>query len=264
MSRFVDYEMALLIYAKMDKISSFDEYAGKYDAWFFENRDLLTSEVNLVAYFLKDAGMVFSVGCGSGLFEMLLQKEFNIEIKFGLEPSEGMAEIARKRGMDVEIVTAEDADLGTEKYDAILFNGTTSYINDLPAVFQKAYNALKSGGKIVVIDVPKESSYAIMYNLAKAVGTWDHPLLEGVHPKDPYPIEFVKAANWRTTGEKIILLEDAGFHDFKFAQTLTKHPLYSNNGTEQPIEGYDRGDYVAICAKKTGNHDSFKRDFSRP
>lgn len=234
----------------MDKISSFDEYAGKYDAWFFENTDLLTSEVNLVAHFLKDAGMVLSVGCGSGLFEMILQKEFDIEIRFGLEPSEGMAEIARKRGMDVEVVTAEDADLGMEKYDTILFNGTTSYVNDLKAVFKKAYDALKTGGKIVVVDVPKESSYAIMYNLAKAVGTWDHPLLEGVHPKDPYPIEFVNAANWRTTREKMALLGEAGFQDFKCAQTLTKHPLFSNDGIEQPIEGYDRGDYVAICAVK--------------
>ncbi len=234
----------------MDRISSFDKYAGKYDAWFFENMDLLTSEVNLVARFLKNAGSVFSVGCGSGLFEMILQKEFGIEINYGLEPSEGMAEIARKRGMEVEVVTAEDADLGVDRYNTVLFNGTPSYITDLRSVFQKAYEALKSGGKIVVIDVPKESSYAIMYNLAKALGTWDHPLLEGVHPKDPYPIEFVKTANWRTTGEKIALLEEAGFQEFEFAQTLTKHPLYSNYEVEQPIEGYDCGDYVAICAIK--------------
>jgi SAM-dependent methyltransferase len=234
----------------MTKKNSFDEYAAKYDAWFFDNINLLTSEVNLVAHFLKDAGDVYSVGCGSGLFESILKKDFDIKIENGIEPSSGMAEIARKRGIHVEVVTAENAEFGIEKYDTVLFNGTPSYISDLKKVIKKAYDSLKPGGKIVMIDVPKESSYALMYNLAKAVDTWNHPLLEGVHPRNPYPIEFVKIANWRTTDEKVTLLKEAGFQDFEFAQTLTKHPLYSNNKAEQPIEGCDCGDYVAICSIK--------------
>ena len=234
----------------MNKKSNFDEYAQAYDAWFFDNTNLLTSEVNLVAHFLKDAGEVFSVGCGSGLFESILKKDFNIIVENGLEPSQGMAEIARKRGMNVDVVTAEEADFGIKKFDTVLFNGTPSYITDLKSVVEKAFESLKPGGKVIMIDVPKESSYATMYNLAKAVGTWDHPLLEGVNPKDPYPIELVKVANWRTTKEKIELMEDAGFTNFEFAQTLTKHPLYSNEVIEQPIEGYNSGDYVAICAFK--------------
>jgi SAM-dependent methyltransferase len=232
------------------KKENFDKYAGEYDAWFFDNMELLTSEVRLVAHFLKDAGNVFSVGCGSGLFESILKNEYDIKIENGIEPSDGMAEIARKRGINVEVVTAENADFGIEKYDTVLFNGTPSYINDLEAVIGKAFRSLKKNGRIILIDVPKEGSYAIMYNLAKTLGTWDHPLLEGVNPKNPYPIEFVKVANWRTTNEKIKFMEAAGFVDFEFAQTLTKHPLYSNNVAEQPIEGYDCGDYVAISAIK--------------
>lgn len=234
----------------MTKESSFDQFANEYDAWFAENLNLLNSEVNLLAHFLNDSGKIFSVGCGSGLFEMILKRDFNINIEQGLEPSEAMANIARKRGINVEVTTAEEACFGKEKYDTILFNGTPSYISDLKSVVEKVYASLKPGGKVVMLDVPKESSYATMYNLAKAVGTWDHPLLEGVNPKDPYPIELVKIANWRTTAEKIDLLKKSGFKDFQFAQTLTKHPLYSNDVTEQPIEGYDCGDYVAICALK--------------
>jgi SAM-dependent methyltransferase len=234
----------------MDKKNSFDKYAGEYDSWFFNNINLLTSEVNLVAHFLKNPGKVFSVGCGSGLFESLLEKDFNIDIKYGIEPSDIMAEIARKRGMNVEVVTAENAIFGIEEYDTVLFNGTPSYISDLGSVVNKAYAGIKKGGKIVMIDVPKESSYGTMYNLAKALDTWEHPLLNGVHPTDPYPIEFVRVTNLRTTEEKIKLLEKAGFTDFDFAQTLTKHPKFSNKEIEQPIEGYDCGDYVAICATK--------------
>lgn len=228
----------------------FDQYASQYDAWFLKNLNVLNSEVKLVAHFLKDAGNVFSVGCGSGLFETILEKEYNILVKNGLEPSEGMADIARKRGMNVEVTTAEKADLGKEKYNTILFNGTPSYITDLQTAFNKAYAALLPGGRIVVIDVPKESSYGILYNLANALGTWDHPFLQGVHPQDPYPIEFVKIANWRTTEEKKEMLLKSGFTNLQYAQTLTRHPFYSGTTVEEPVEGYDKGDYVAICAIK--------------
>ena len=34
----------------------FDEYAPAYDAWFLENRNVLYSEINLVAHVLKKSG----------------------------------------------------------------------------------------------------------------------------------------------------------------------------------------------------------------
>lgn len=228
----------------------FDQYASAYDAWFLDNRNVLYSEVNLVASTLKDAGRVLSVGCGSGLFEKILRDEYGITVTDGIEPSEGMASIARKRGMNVTVTTAEAADFGNGDYDTLLFNGTPSYIGDLRGVVRKAYAALPAGGRIILIDVPKESSYGLLYNLAKAVGTWDHPLLEGCYPPNPYPIEFVEVAAWRTTAEKVALLREAGFTDLEFAQTLTSHPLTSNDEEEQPSEGYGKGDYVAVTAYK--------------
>ena len=167
-----------------------------------------------------------------------------------MESYELLERIARKRGMKVTISTAEEADFGCGDYDTILFNGTPSYITDLESVVRKAYDALPEGGRIILIDVPKESTYGVLYNLAKALGTWDHPLLAGTYPENPYPIEFVRVANWRTTAEKIELLEKAGFRDLRFAQTLTTHPLYSNRQEEQPSEGYEKGDYVAVTACK--------------
>ena len=103
---------------------------------------------------------------------------------------------------------------------------------------------------IILIDVPKESTYGLMYNLAKALGTWNHPLLNGTYPPNPYPIEFVNVANWRTTAEKVALLQAAGFSNISFSQTLTTHPLYSDLTPEHPIPGHDRGDYVAVTAIK--------------
>ena len=229
---------------------SFDEYAATYDAWFLDNTNVLYSEVALVASTLRDAGRVLSVGCGSGLFEKIMRDEFGITVTDGVEPSPAMAEIARKRGMSVTEATAEDFDYPAGVYDTIIFNGSPSYITDLDTVLRKVYAALPEGGRVVLVDVPKESTYGLMYNLAKALGTWNHPLLEGTYPPNPYPIEFVNVANWRTTAEKISLMEKNGFRDLTSAQTLTPHPLYSDLATEQPLPGHDRGDYVAVTGWK--------------
>jgi len=231
--------------------TSFDQYASTYDSWFLDNINVLTSEVALVAATLKDAKQpILSVGCGSGLFEDILRREYGITVADGVEPSTGMAKIAAKRGLNVTIATAEEYDYPKGKYQTVIFNGSPSYITDFDSVVKKVHEMLPSGGRLILVDVPKESSYGIMYNLAKALGTWDHPLLAGVYPPNPYPIEFVNQANWRTTAEKIEALEKYGFSNLKFMQTLTTHPLYSDLKAEEPTEGYDKGDYVAIIATK--------------
>lgn len=228
----------------------FDEYAATYDAWFLDNPNVLESEVRLVAATLRDAGRVLSVGCGSGLFEKIMRDEFGISVTDGVEPSAAMAEIARKRGMNVIEATAEEFEYPAGQYDAIIFNGSPSYITDLDAVLAKVHAALPEGGKVILVDVPKESTYGLMYNLAKALGTWDHPLLEGTYPPNPYPMEFVNVANWRTTAEKTALLEKNGFRNIGSMQTLTTHPLYSDLEAENPVPGHDKGDYVAVTAVK--------------
>lgn len=230
--------------------NAFDQYASEYDAWFMENPNVLETELRLVASTLQEGGRILSIGCGSCLFEKLLADRYKIRIAHGIEPADGMVAIARKRGFDVEINTAEDADFGSEIYDTVLFNGCPCYMQDFALAIRKAYVALRPGGRVVVIDVPKESPYGTIYNLALALGTWDHPLLEGCCPKDPYPIELVRVAHWRTTEEKSRVLKENGFANLEFSQTLTLDPHYSYTLVEEPVPGYDRGSYVAIIGYK--------------
>ncbi|WP_367103382.1 class I SAM-dependent methyltransferase [uncultured Psychrobacter sp.] len=228
----------------------FDEHANAYDSWFLNNQNLLASELKLVAYFLDKDSEILSIGCGSGLFEMLLAKDFDISIKYGVEPSKDMAAIAEKRGLQVDISPAEACVIEPSKFDTILFNGSVSYISDLDLCINKAFAALKTGGKLILIDVPKESGFATLYNLAASLDTWTHPLLAHITPNDPYPIELVKSANWRTSEEKIRAMQASGFTGFEYAQTLLTHPMYANDNVQEVIEGYQRGDYVAICGYK--------------
>jgi ubiquinone/menaquinone biosynthesis C-methylase UbiE len=229
---------------------TFDEYAHEYDAWFLQNRNVLESELLLLKHMLGDPERALSVGCGSGLFEHLLRTDHGIDIRNGVEPAEGMAEIARKRGMDVVPGSAEQIPMGDGEFDTVIMNGTPGYVADLRAAFAEGYRVLRPGGAIVVLDVPAESSYGLLYSFAGVRGTWDDAHLQKVAPAHPYPVEFVANANWRTTDEKAELLREVGFTDLTFAQTLTVHPKYSNDRVEEPSEGFDRGDYVAIRGLK--------------
>jgi SAM-dependent methyltransferase len=228
----------------------FDEYAERYDAWFLKNRHVLESEVLLLKHFLGTPGKALSVGCGSGLFEQILRSEHGIDIRHGVEPAGGMAHIAEKRGMTVRSGNAEALPFDDDEFDTVILNGTPGYIDDLKQAFSEAGRVLKSGGSVLIADVPAESSYGLLYQLATVKGSWDDPYLSSLAPPHPYPIEFAAAARWRTTAEKIGLLTAVGFVNLQYAQTLTVHPRFSNDGVEQPVEGYDRGDYVAIRGRK--------------
>jgi ubiquinone/menaquinone biosynthesis C-methylase UbiE len=230
--------------------NSFDEHAAQYDSWFLQNRNVLQSEVELLADALKAPGRTLSVGCGSGLFEMILRDGHDIDVRFGVEPAAGMAEIAGKRGMEVQIGPAEELPFDDDSFDTVLFNGTPSYIGDLKKAFQEAQRVLRPGGHVVVCDVPAESSYGTLYRLAAMIGSWDDESLKVIAPQVPYPMEFAAAANWRTTQEKLDLLQEVGFTGAETTQTLTLHPKFSNDGVETPIPGHDRGDYVAVRAQK--------------
>ena len=227
----------------------FDGYASKYDEWFMVNDNLFTSELRLFKKVLGDTTgkKLLSVGCGSGLFESYIDSS-NIE---GIEPSEDMGKIAEKRGINIiKYGLIEDVDLPENTYDIIYFNGSSSYMENLTPVYEKALKALKPDGKLILLDVPKESAFGFMYLLGKSLNTYEHEYLEGAMPALPYPLALAASGVWHSTEEKIEVLKNLGIEKFDFYQTLVKNPMYTNEEPEEVVEGYKSGGYVAIIAQK--------------
>jgi len=220
--------------------SAFEEEAEDFDAWFDLNRFIFESELLAEKHFLKNPENAVSIGVGSGLFASKLG------IKYGVEPAKGMAELARKRGIEVKIGTAEDIPFPDERFDTVLLSTVLSYVKDDQKAVREAYRILKPGGHIVVSFLPREGSYAMMYDLAYLRGR--HDTL--ISPKHPYPVKFIRGARWHTTEEVTALLKISGFVDLKYVQTLTKHPKYTDEEIEKPQEGYKKGDFVVIQGKK--------------
>jgi len=227
----------------------FDGYADKYDEWFMKNENLFTSELLLFKKVLGDINgkKLLSVGCGSGLFESYIDSS-NID---GIEPSEDMGRIAEKRGVKViKYGLIEDVELQDESYDIIYFNGSSSYMENLTPVYEKCLRALKKNGRLILLDVPKESAFGFMYLLGKSLNTYDHEFLEGAMPELPYPLALASSGVWHTTEEKIGVLKNLGVKNFTYYQTLIKNPMYTNEEPEEVSEGYKSGGYVAIIAEK--------------
>lgn len=121
----------------------FDGYAAQYDAWFMENENVFQSEFRLFEKALGDISgkRVLSVGCGSGLFESMIDCK-NIE---GVEPSRDMGAIAQKRGINVIAFGAiEEVELEENAYDIIYLNGSSSYMEDLTRAFDVCKKATQA------------------------------------------------------------------------------------------------------------------------
>ena len=232
-----------------DTKQKFDGFANLYDEWFMVNGNLFASELALFKKVLGDieGKKILSVGCGSGLFESYIDCT-NVE---GIEPSKDMGTIAEKRGVNViAFGVIEDIDMPEEAYDIIYFNGSSSYLEELTPVYEKSLKALKPGGRLILLDVPKESAFGFMYLLGKALNTYDHEYLKDVMPGLPYPLGLATSGVWHSTEEKIEVLKKLGIEKFDFYQTLVKNPMYTNEELEEVISGYKCGGYVAIIAEK--------------
>ena len=213
------------------RVEPFENHANRYDDWFEKHDDLYRWELEAVRSLMVPLSKSVEIGVGTGRFA----KPLGIEM--GIEPSERMAAIARKRGINTMKGRAERLPLEDKSVDLILMVTTICFVSDPVASAKEAYRVLSDGGYMLVAFVDKESELGRKYD------------------KNRSGSDFYRDATFYSTDEVISIMTEAGFTNCTAVQTLFGSDLEHMIGGVLP--GYGQGAFVVVrCAKRVEEHAS--------
>ena len=187
---------------------------------------MFASELLAIREILPEPGRWVEIGVGSGRFASALG------IDTGVEPAEGIAGLARSRGIEVLKGVAEDLPLPDRSVDAVFLITTLCFLVDMARAFTEVTRVLVPGGAAIVGFIPSDSPFGRTYSEAAA----DEP--------------FFRHATLRRRIAVVAALSDAGLRLERAAYTLMADPAGANDRVETPTEGWGRGSFVALCAIK--------------
>ncbi|MBN1376399.1 MAG: class I SAM-dependent methyltransferase [Dehalococcoidia bacterium] len=210
--------------------SSFDQLACDYDRW-YEEKDgkiIFASEVKALQEILPALPQPWlEAGVGSGRFAKALG------ISTGVDPAGRLLAKAKSRGIMTLQGKIEDRFLPLESFGAVFLIMTLCFMEKPDMALKEVNRILKPGGKIVLGEVPVDSSWGTLYQRKK---------------KDSHPL--YKHAVFHTYEELQNLLKQTGF-----ALKLTVSTLFQKPGKlttiESPLNDYyeDAGFLVLVGAK---------------
>jgi len=206
-------------------VEPFEKHASKYEGWFTKHKFVYQSELEAVRQHLPPNKQGIEIGVGSGRFAAPLG------IKFGLEPSAKMREIAQTRGVEVVGGVAEAIPFSDSIFDFVLVVTTICFVDDLQASFREAYRILKPGGCLIIGFIDRNSPIGQSYKRHKENSV------------------FYREATFYSVGDVVPILKKAGFGDLTFSQTIFKN-LSDIDRLELVKSGYGEGSFVVIKAIK--------------
>jgi len=213
------------------KIRAFDSLAWAYDSWFEqEGRLIFALEVEALKQALPLLPRPWiEVGVGSGRFAQALG------IDIGLDPSSQLLKIARNRGARVLLGRGEEAPFKDGSFGAIFFIVTLCFVDSPERILSEAARLLKTGGKVILGMVLRESPWGQLYQREKETGH-----------------RFYRHATFYSYAEVEMLLMQTGFSIEKVASTLFQNPGKVNH-IELPRQGFtaDAGFAVILAGKTT-------------
>lgn len=197
----------------------YDQFANEYDTWFEKHLNFYKSELLAMKQAVPSYKNGIEIGVGSGRFAEPLH------IKYGVEPSAGLAALAKQRGVKVFNAVAEDLPMENQSYDFVTMVTTVCFLNDISKAFSEVHRILKSKGLFIIGLIDRNSELGKKYEQQKNTN------------------KFYRDAHFHSTEEITRLLTDAGFGNFSYWQTIF-HPV--ENKIEQPLAGYGKGSFVVI------------------
>jgi len=189
---------------KREVVDAFDEYAEEYDKWFDspKGRALFETEVEAIRLLMKDIEHPFlEIGVGTGRFAQALG------IEFGVDPSQGVLRIAKRRGIRVETADGENLPFEDGSFGSVFILFTLCFVKEPERILSEAGRVLKQGGRLIVGIINRESGWGEYYLQKKAAG---HPIYGHARL---YSINEVEK-----------MLEEAGMTAEAYSSTLCQGP----------------------------------------
>jgi SAM-dependent methyltransferase len=212
----------------MPGIPAFDKNVPQYEQWFTDNPFAYVSELHAVRELLPLSGAGVEIGIGTGRFAAPLG------IPQGIEPSSAMAELARKKGLEVFPGVAENLPFRDQEFDFVLMVTTVCFLDDLTQAFSEVRRVLKPGGFFVAGFIDRGSPLGRQY----------------LERKDKSV--FYRDAVFYTVPEMVDHMKKAGFGQFEYRQTLFT-PLQDMESPDPVEQGHGRGSFAVVRGSKSSD-----------
>ncbi len=208
------------------KVSTvFEQFSEEYDLWYERNHYVYLAELRAIEPHIPFHGPSLEVGVGTGRFAQPLG------VDYGLDPSQAMLLIAKKRGLKVIRGCAETLPFKDSLFEWVLLVVTICFLQSPKEALSEIRRILRPGGKLITGFVDRESFLGKLYLRKKEQN------------------KFYQSATFYSTGEVLDLLSEQGFEIDLITQTLFRN-LSEIEQNEPVKEGYGEGGFVVISAVK--------------
>jgi len=216
----------------MSVIEAFDLCVEDYDRWFDTpgGKVLFETEVEAVRFLIDNEVLdkpLLEIGVGTGRFA----RELGIDV--GIDPSSKSLEIAKKRGINVEKAKGENLPFKDKSFGAVFILFTLCFVEDPGMVLFEAKRVLKTGGRLIVGIINRESPWGQLYLKKKAEG---HPLYG--------------RATFYSVYEIVKMIEEAGMAVEAYSSTLCQPPSAIPYKEPAHYELIKNAGFVCILARK--------------
>lgn len=207
----------------MPGVTSFEEHHQRYEAWFDRHAVVYVSELLALRPFVPLEGRGIEIGVGSGRFAAPLG------LRFGIDPSRAMLDLAAARGIKTVASTAGNLPFKADNFDHALVVTTLCFVDSPTKMLDEISRVLRPGGRLVLGFIDRESSLGQYYQAHQVKSV------------------FYRDATFFSAGEVAELLCNTGFSIHGWGQTL-EHPLPEVLEIEALRSGYGQCAFVVVAA----------------
>jgi SAM-dependent methyltransferase len=185
----------------------FNEHAGDYDAWFDDHNSVYLTQLRILRGAVPDSQRGLEVGVGSGRFAVPLG------IKCGIDPSQNLTRMAKRRGVEVALGEVEHLPYRTGSFDVVLMMTVICFLDEIQRAFHEVHRVLDHGGILVIGFIEAGGEIFQKYQ---------HEPIKG---------RFLRFATFRTCDEVFGFFKDAGFEEVSVLQRVRGFCVMSGRKT---------------------------------